>query len=316
MPSIMAIPMNFILLVACLQSASALKIVQLFDSGIDMEVVPESAPLHTLKAIENVNSGAGSIWLFHTTHNAGTSLVNVFNAHGFKWNNDTLKSRHCSIEEKDLAQPNTLFYNDVCGEIGMSVKIGEFDKKFSRNSDKLLTIYPIRHPIHRNLAYDGMKTWKDDPYACFTDNYGLRKLLGIGFDVHIEKHHVEAAKARAASFDIVMDMTNFTEGLNTLCSQLDWSCTNNNPAADQAHYDKVSTLHSRHREIYKNWFERNAPEMEFYKFARALSQRRLADFLKIKGAAAFSKSSLRMPSKPISVAFQKDQTQWLCPMRR
>jgi len=265
-----------------------------------------------LKAIENVNSGAGSIWLFHTTHNAGTSLVNVFNAHGFKWNSDSLSRHHCSIDEEDLKQPNTLFYNDVCGEFGLKVKIGEFDKKFSRNSAKLLTIYPIRHPIHRNMATDGMKTWKDDPDACFTDNYGLRKLLGIGFNVHIEKHHVEAAKARAASFDIVMDMTNFTEGLNTLCSHLDWSCKNGHPAVDQKHQDKVSMLHSRHREIYKKWLERNAPEMEFYEFAKELSQRRLEEFLKIKEAAAFSKSSLRIPSEPISVAFQQEQTQWLC----
>lgn len=272
-----------------------------------------------------MNSGAGSVWLFHTTHNAGTSLLRLFKAHGYVWNPD---SRHhnqtsqgggkagCFIEEKDLVQPKSLFYDDVCGERGMNVPIGEFDKKFSRNSDKLLTIYPIRHPLHRNMAGDRMGGWEQYPDGCFTDNYGLRKLLGIGFDVHIEKHHIEAAKARAASFDIVMDMTNFTKGIETLCSHLDWSCKNNGPVVDQAHQDRLSHFRSEHRDIYNRWVERNAPEMEFYEFAKELSQRRLADLSKVKEEKTLLANYPGMPSEPIGLTYLEEQTQWLCPFQK
>lgn len=274
-----------------------------------LHTVPEFAPLHTLKAIQNVNSNKGSVWLFHTTHHAGTSLSQLFSKRFFF---QPSNNHGCFIDETDLSHPKTFFYLNVCGENGISVPFGEFGKKFSRNSDALLTIYPIRHPIHRNMAGDGMGTWKErGPDACFTDNYGLRKLLGLGFDVRLTRDHIEAAKARAASFDIIMDMTNFTEGLETLCGHLHWSCQSSESWLDKHHQDQVTQFQKEHPDIYKKWIERNAPEIEFYEYTRELAQTRYTS--KFEREKHLSMKSPGMPSEPIHLEYEEERAQrWVC----
>lgn len=265
------------------------------------EIQPESEAVNTALAINNTRKGTASVWLFHTTHNAGTSLQRLFSRKGFPWNR---KGRGCFIEEKDLeANPHNFFYNDVCGEQGLSQKFGDFDKMFYRKTSKLVTIYPIRHPIYRNLAHDDMGNWKNTPDGCFTDNYGMRKLLGLTFDVEINRSHIEAAKARAASFDIVADMTQFSEGLKVICDSFGWHCAADS-SRDKHHIEEVATFHLEHPDIYERWIRRNAPEIELYEFAKMLSRRKIS---------TYSHHPKMDKEVVLNIVELEDRETWICP---
>jgi len=279
-----------------------------YQSNSESEIEPEFPTVNTAEAIENVKRGTGSVWLFHTTHNAGTSLKDLFQGEGLSPSN---QDPSCSIDETDLEiNPKTLYYDNVCGEYGITQKIGDFGKKFSRNSNKLVAVYPIRHPILRIMSGDGDGTWEEYPDGCFTDNYGLRKVLGLDIDVSITQDHIEAAKARAASFDIIADMTKFSEGMETICQSFYWTCENANPDLDIQHENKMDKIKRDHPEIYQRWLKRNAPEIEFYEFARALGQAKLANLQESRKTMFVNNPTT--PKEPIVLHEEEDQAQWIC----
>jgi len=290
--------------IGSLRYISALRVNLKNQDNQNLEVQPESVAFNTELAFQNVKNGIGSVWLFHTTHNAGTSLLALFEQQGLSWKR---KGRGCFIQEADLATP-TLFYDDVCGERGIfgDSQFGDFGNRFVRNTSKLVTVYPIRHPIHRNMAGGG-NSWETCPDAWFMDNYGLRKLIGLEPGVPITKAHIEFAKARAASFDIIADMTEFSKGLEVLCGSFGWDCKNSHPGKDSEHSNKVDKLKQNHNDIYNRWVKLNAPEIEFYEFAKKLSQRKLANLQRSRATNLFHTTETEFVLQE-----EEDQAQSVC----
>merc|ERR1712004_573940 len=83
-----------------------------------------------------VSAGNGSIWIFHTTHHAGTFLRITAEENGWWWDNSAREVLNknapsgphtppsglhaCSIKEEELGrEDHKFFFDTVCGEDGM-----------------------------------------------------------------------------------------------------------------------------------------------------------------------------------------------------
>jgi len=223
------------------------------------------------RTLENVKRGSGSIWIYHTTHHAGTYLRITAEKNGWKDAGSTGRKNGCALGEADL-QDHQFFYDGVCGEHGM-YGVTNLGKSFPCSSDKFFKITSMRHPVLRILAQNN--TSLDD---CGTDNYGLRKLIGKPFGEPITKADVELAKARLSAFDIVLDVEHLHTGIPALCEKLGWTenCKNewgNHQDADAKHKAKLAALKNDQPLVYQKWVNRNAPEMEVYEHAKKLAER-------------------------------------------
>ena len=142
-------------------------------------------------AFRNFQEGRGSLWLFHVTHNAGTSLLLSLIKE-----NAELSELHVDpsvgMRESDL-QPRKVYYDGIYGEGGL--RSAPLSEQVPCKSDRFVSIIAVRNPLLRILSGDGHWTTNATHYTdkCNVDNYGLRKLVGRSFSETLTPEDVKLA---------------------------------------------------------------------------------------------------------------------------
>jgi len=276
----------------------------------EIYVKPECIP-DRAGALNNAKQKKSSIWIFHTTHHAGTYLWELALENGWhvaEADDCGYNGKHhpCSLKAEEL-QDRALYYNCVCGEDGM-IGVDNLAESFPCSSDKLVMITSVRHPILRILADGAGYPENPDTDDCGTDNYGLRKLIGKEFGVPITQADVELAKARLSAFHIVIDSDNMGNSLPAMCDMLGWTCSMDAlNLIDQGHAAKLVAFQQDHPNIYKKWIKRNAPEMELYEHARHHWSQRF-----FKRSNISTKTLDGMPKGLETVYGTAEKTSWAC----
>jgi len=255
------------------------------------------------RALDNAKQHKSSIWIFHITHHAGTSLKGFAEANG--WQTTVLPAHLCGLKLEEL-QDRALYYDSVCGEHGMTGVVNLADS-FPCSSDKLFMITSMRNPILRIIAGGGGYPQNPNTDDCGTDNFALRKLIDKPFGEPITRADVELAKARLSAFDIVVDAENMGNTIPALCGMLGWTekCTGGALDAaetDQIHAAKLVAFQQDHPDLYHKWVKRNAPEMELYEHAKSLS---------IASGSSSIMESMPM-SKSLETFYDTAETAWSC----
>lgn len=220
-------------------------------------------------ALRNLRRGSASLWIFHTTHHAGTSLNAVIDA-----NMEMSSVEHGSsgLQEAEL-ELGRWYYDKLFGEGGLLP--APLQSQVPCESDKFVSVYPTRDPIARILSGDGRWTTNATHYtdSCNTDNYGLRKLIGKAFGEALTPQDVELAKRRLDSFDAVLDVSSMADSVNALCKAAEFKvCTH--PWVSGKHHvlSREEILELVGPRVYETWMRRNAPELEMYAHAQQLAQ--------------------------------------------
>jgi len=253
-------------------------------------------------AFRSIQDGTGSIWVFHVTHNAGTSLQNLIKKHV------PIGATPYHVNGQNLSlEPGRYYYDNLFGEHGLhSIPLEE---QVPCDSDKFVSVFPVRNPLPRILTGDGSWTTTaiQNTDNCNTDNYGLRKLLGKSLQGSINRSDIEFAKRRLESFDIILDIATFTESVGAMCKALGFAeCVLPHKSSHGA-FSEDDVLETVGPDLFAKWKERNAPELEVYRHAQKLA----ADFVaRYHGAPALrSKQQEKMQeSAGDSLAHER----WLC----
>jgi len=256
-------------------------------------------------AFRSIQDGTGSIWIFHVTHNAGSSLKTLINQHM----SEGPKPFYERGQDVSL-EPGRFYYDNLFGESGLHSY--PLQEHVPCESNKFVSVFPVRNPLPRILTHDG--SWTPSAAAntdkCNTDNYGLRKLLGKSFQDSISRADIEFAKRRLESFDIVMDIAAYDESAGAMCKALGFSeCVM--PHVNQAHLNSAvseqDVLDKVGPDVFAKWKERNAPELEVYRHAQKLA----ADFV-----ARYPGARVPDPQEQKRTVEQADDTlaheRWLC----
>jgi len=227
-------------------------------------------------AFRSIQDRSGSLWMFHVTHNAGTSIGHLITQH---------LTRGRSTAEHGLTFEKGSYYSDeIIGEYGFGPR--PLNEQVPCDSNRFVSIFPVRNPLPRILTADGAWTTTSTGHTedCNTDNYGLRKLVGKSFHDPINRTDIEFAKRRLESFDIVMDVAALKESAGAMCRALGFSaCTlpqiNKGSGllspGQQSAASEEDVLEKVGPDLFAKWKERNAPELEVYRYAQKLS----ADFV-------------------------------------
>jgi hypothetical protein len=223
-------------------------------------------------AFRSIQDGTGSVWAFHVTHNAGTSFKSLISGYMPMGEQPHRENGQLALE------PGRYYYDNLYGEGGLnSVPLKE---QVPCDSNKFVSIFPVRNPLPRILSGDGSWTTSANKYTdkCNTDNYGLRKLLGKSFRAPINRTDIEFAKRRLESFDIVLDVATYAESVGAMCKALGFSkCVLGHINAEHGKtaVTEDDVLELVGPDIFARWKERNAPELEVYEHAQKLA----ADFV-------------------------------------
>lgn len=221
-------------------------------------------------AFRSIQDGTGSIWVFHVTHNAGTSLHNLMMKHM------PIGATPYHVKGQNLTlEPGHYYYDNLFGERGLDPF--PLKEQVPCDSDKFVSVFPVRNPLPRILTGDGMWTTSaiQNTDKCNTDNYGLRKLLGKSFQGPINRSDIEFAKRRLESFDIVLDIATYEDSVGAMCKALGFSeCVLPHRNSHSA-FSEDDVLETVGPELFAKWKERNAPELEVYRHAQKLA----ADFV-------------------------------------
>jgi len=222
-------------------------------------------------AFESLRNGSGSLWLFHVTHNAGTSLLRFL---GDNLERSTLKNHDDRLRAGDLEPGH--FYYGVAGEIGLRAE--PFQSQMPCESDRFVSVFPVRDPLPRILTGDGSFTTTayNNTDGCNTQNYGLRKLIGKDFRQPLTAQDVEFAKRRIASFDIILDVATLEDSVASMCVALGFQKCDLHKASGHGVKTSQEVLEEVGPAVYSKWRERNAPEIELYEYAQKLA----ADFVR------------------------------------
>lgn len=98
-----------------------------------------------------------------------------------------------------------------------------------------------------------------------------------------------------------------------ICGSFDWECINDQPGRDQIHVNKVKTFAQEHPELWKTWEKRNAPEIEFYEFAKGLVKAKLELVNHQRTVNLLRDAVPRVRTKPMALSYVKEQSSWGCP---
>jgi hypothetical protein len=255
-------------------------------------------------AFQSIQDGTGSIWIFHVTHNAGTSLQGLISKHV------PMGATPYHLQGQNFTlEPGRYYYDNLIGERGL----GSFPLKeqVPCDSNKFVSIFPVRNPLPRILTYDGSwtTTATENTDKCNTDNYGLRKLLGKSSQDPINGTDIEFAKRRLESFDIVLDVATYKESAGAMCKALGFSeCVL--PHMNSHHHAAFSEddiLEKVGPELFAKWKQRNAPELEVYQHAQKLA----ADFVaRYQGARALDSQEQEQVQEKADDQFAHGR--WLC----
>jgi hypothetical protein len=220
-------------------------------------------------AFRSIQDGTGSVWAFHVTHNAGTSFKSLISGYMPMGEQPHRENGQLALE------PGRYYYDNLYGEGGLnSVPLKE---QVPCDTNKFVSIFPVRNPLPRILSGDGSWTTSANKYTdkCNTDNYGLRKLLGKSFWAPINRTDIEFAKRRLESFDIVLDIATYEDSVGAMCKALGFSeCVLPHRNSHSA-FSEDDVLETVGPELFAKWKERNAPELEVYRHAQKLA----ADFV-------------------------------------
>lgn len=249
-------------------------------AGLQLEPQAEAFPPeceHDREAaFRNFQEGRGSLWLFHVTHNAGTSLLQLV-----KENAELSEFRvdpNVGMRESDL-EPGKVYYDWVFGEQGLRSR--PFSEQVPCKSDRFVSVFAVRNPLPRILSGDGMWTTNATDYTdrCNTDNYGLRKLVGRRFEEALTPDDVKLAKSRLQAFDIILDVETMYESMGGMCKALGfkscprpWVGSNHGATSLEEVKAKVGPA------VFNKWMEINAPELEVYQFAQKISREFLGNY--------------------------------------
>jgi len=216
-------------------------------------------------AFRSIRAGTGSLWVFHTTHNAGSNLRGLISKN--------MPEANYSDAQGVSLEPGHWYYDNLYGEYGLHPN--PLNELVPCDSNKFVSVYPVRHPLPRILTGDGMFTTNATANTdkCNTDNYGLRKLLGKPFGIPLSREDIERAKRRLESFDIVLDVATFGDSVGAMCRAIGFSDCELNKAAYVRTEEDV--LEGVGPSVFAKWKERNAPEIELYLHAKKLA----ADFV-------------------------------------
>lgn len=250
---------------------TALAITRAASLSVSVNVDTEPECSHDREAaIRSVRDGTGTLWMFHTTHNAGTSLRQLIDVY--------MPEAEYSRSQGFSLEPGHWYYESLFGEGGLRPE--PLNELVPCDSDNFVSVYPARHPLPRILVHDDM--WTSNATAntdkCNTDNYGLRKLLGIRSGVPLGREDIERAKRRLESFDVVLDMATLGDSVGAMCKALGFSDCKlqhlRNGGSTAAHSEE-DVLEKVGPSTFAKWKERNAPEIEVYEHAKKLA----ADFV-------------------------------------
>jgi len=258
-------------------------------------------------AFRSIQDGTGSIWIFHVTHNAGSSLKTLINQH--------MPMGPTPVYERgqDVSlEPGHFYYDNLFGESGLHSY--PLQEQVPCESNKFVSVFPVRHPLPRILTHDGSWTTSatTNTDKCNTDNYGLRKLLGKSFQDSINRADIEFAKRRLESFDIVLDTATYNESAGAMCKALGFSeseCVMTH--VNQAHPDSAVSEHDVldkvGPDVFAKWKERNAPELEVYRHAQKLA----ADFVaRYPGARVLDSQEQKRVQEKADDSLAHER--WLC----
>jgi len=251
-------------------------------------------------AFRSIRDGSGTLWVFHTTHNAGTSLKNIIDG-------NMPEAKYSHVQGVSL-EPGHWYYDSLFGEGGL--RSDPLNKLVPCDSNKFVSVYPVRHPLPRILTGDG--SWTTNATAntdkCNTDNYGLRKLLGKPFGVPLSREDIERAKRRVESFDVVLDTATFGDSVGAMCKAVGFSeCTLqtlNHLLTKNSARTEEDVLERVGPSVFAKWKELNAPEIEVYQYAKKLA----ADFVARHSGVTEQKDSSKVDAED---EFSSAHT-WVC----
>jgi len=215
-------------------------------------------------AFRSIQDGTGSVWLFHVTHNAGTSLINMMR-----------QIMPAGVVGENLSlEPGRYYYENIRGESGLHSD--PLQEQVPCQSNKFVSVFPVRNPIPRIMTGDGAwtTTATENTDKCNTDNYGLRKLLGKSFHDSINRTDIEFAKRRLESFDIVLDIATYSESVGAMCKALGFSeCVLKHVYSGfpKSPFSEDEVLEKVGQDVFAKWKNLNAPELEVYQHAQKLA---------------------------------------------
>jgi len=253
-------------------------------------------------AIRSIQNKQGSLWVFHTTHNAGTSIKALL-----EQNLPPATYKDSGLLPEYQLEAGRYYYGAFAGEGGL--KSNPLNEQVPCDSNKFLSVYPMRHPLVRILAGDGnwITTADANTDKCNTDNYGLRKLIGKNFGEPLNRTDVELAKQRLESFDIILDVMTLDESVGAMCQALGFrNCALPTLGIDR---DTAKTeedvLERVGQERFNEWKVRNGPEIEVYQYGQKLA----AAFVDRYPGPPADVRPLRLKSLDGALSTER----WICP---
>lgn len=286
-------------------------------TGLNKAVVSESRNedvecVHDREAaFRNAKEGKACEWFFHITHNGGTTLTDLARTSGKTIDRET--NMLVSQDTACSAAGSTLFKQYQEHMIPHAL-----DASVPCTRDDFVSIMIVRDPLGRILSHDTMwQTRPENNFAhldkCQADNYGLRKLIGKPVkDGPVTMEDVEFAKRRLRSFDVIIDMNDYSKSAMQLCENLGWSkCA----VEQKNHKDPRDIMPAA---IYEELSRKNQPEIAFYEYARQLAaerqHRNTAAFLRKKKHKEVRKAELASSVGQSHVGRQAESSdeQWVC----
>lgn len=216
------------------------------------------------KALQMAREGKACEWFFHITHSGGSTLTELASKNG------KAARRDVDLSQCTSHSSSTLFKNHQ-----ESALKGPLDTLVPCHRDDFVSIIVVRDPLSRVLSGDGMwQTKPENNFAnldkCHADNYGLRKLIGKEVaDGPLNSTDLEFAQRRLSSFDVIIDLNDYTNSAKQLCAELGWK---NCAVKQKNHRDPKEIMPA---DIYSQLQEKNKFEIAFYDYARRLAAARL-----------------------------------------